>query len=209
MYLPPLQLVCEYDLDNLKWSGKAITQSISLELWETIEKDLGCIPSGPEAFASVVYKLQQVNSTTVFLLVKELQYLKLVNEPVQDIDMFGVRVIELCRPISGTGFGSDDLGVLAATCFLECDVLAFKLKSIWIHDQADRNPKVAMGWDEVVRLNKKKYLTLDAKKLWNPQNQKTKDNPLAGLYAKLNKMTTQFNNFASHVGGHGGGGDGK
>ena len=58
VYFPPLQLVCEYDLENFKWSGKAIMQIISLELWETIEKDLDCDPSGPEAFASVVYKSQ-------------------------------------------------------------------------------------------------------------------------------------------------------
>ena len=60
-YLPPLQLVCEYDLENLKWNGKAIMQSIYLELWETIEKDLCCDPSGPEAFAAAVYKLQKVS----------------------------------------------------------------------------------------------------------------------------------------------------
>ena len=58
VFFPPLQLVCEYDLDNIKWSGKAIMQNISLEIWETIEKDLDCNPSGPEAFAAVVYKLQ-------------------------------------------------------------------------------------------------------------------------------------------------------
>ena len=111
--------------------------SISLDLWETIENYLGCDPSGPEAFAAVVYKLQQVNSAAFFLLVEELQALKLINEPGQDVDIFDGRVIKLWRRISGTGFGPDDLGVLAATLFLECDVLAFKLKSIWIHDQYD------------------------------------------------------------------------
>jgi hypothetical protein len=29
--------VCEYDIDNLKWSGKAVMNSIGLDLWETIE----------------------------------------------------------------------------------------------------------------------------------------------------------------------------
>ena len=82
--------------------------------------------------------------------------------------MFFGQVIELCRRISSTGFGPDDLGILVATCFLECDVMAFKLKSIWIHDQADINPRVAMGWDKVVRLNKKKYLALAGQKLWTP-----------------------------------------
>ena len=107
----------------------------------------------------------------VHLLVKELQDLKLINEPRQDVDIFGGQVIKLCGRISGTGFGPDDLGVLAATCFFICNVLSFKLKPIWIHDQADVNPKVAMGCDKVVHLNKKKYLALAGQKLWTPQTQ--------------------------------------
>jgi hypothetical protein len=43
--LPP----CDYDLDNLKWSGKAILNSVLLRLWETVKKDLGVDASGPEA----------------------------------------------------------------------------------------------------------------------------------------------------------------
>jgi hypothetical protein len=35
--LPP----CNYNLDNLKWSGKGILNSMSLILWETVKKDLG------------------------------------------------------------------------------------------------------------------------------------------------------------------------
>ena len=189
VYLPPLQLVCEYDLDNLKWSGKAIMQSISLELWETIKKDLDCNPSGPEAFAAVVYKLQEVNLDAVCLLIEEIQALKLINEPGQDVNIFGGQVIELCRRISSTGFAPDDIGVLAATCFLKCDVLAFKLKSIWIHYQADINKRVAMGWYKVVRFKKKKYLALSGQKLWTPQTQKPKDDSLSGLHAKLNNLT--------------------
>jgi hypothetical protein len=45
--LPP----CDYNLDNLKWSGKAILNSVSLALWETVKKDLGMDTSGPEASA--------------------------------------------------------------------------------------------------------------------------------------------------------------
>ena len=88
-------------------------QIISLEIWQTIEKDIGFNPSVPEAFAAVVYKLQQVNSAAICMLVEELHFLNLINEPGQDADIFGVQVIKLCRRISGTGFGPDDLGILA------------------------------------------------------------------------------------------------
>jgi hypothetical protein len=51
-----IQPVCDYDLNNLKWSGKAILDSVSLELWETVEKDLGAAAVGSEVFAAGVYK---------------------------------------------------------------------------------------------------------------------------------------------------------
>ena len=38
--------VCNYDLSNLKWSGKAILNSVTLPLWETVKKDLGVDTSG-------------------------------------------------------------------------------------------------------------------------------------------------------------------
>ena len=39
--------VCDYDVDNLKWSGKDIMNSISLDIWDSIEKYLGIRANGP------------------------------------------------------------------------------------------------------------------------------------------------------------------
>jgi hypothetical protein len=94
--LPP----CDYDLDNLKWSGKAVLNSVSLPLWETVGKDLGVHGSGPKAFIAVVYKLQQVCSAAIRTLVDELKALSLLKEPGQDVEIFGGRIDELCRRIS-------------------------------------------------------------------------------------------------------------
>jgi transcriptional regulator NrdR family protein len=192
---------CDYDLDNLKWSGKAILNSVSLPLWETVEKDLGVDASGPEAFAAVVYKLQQVSSAAVRALVDELKALSLLKEPGQDVEIFGGRVVELCRRISGTGSAPADLVVLAAGTFLECDVLAFKLKAIKIHDEVDENAN-SMSWDSVVRSLKTKYQSLKGQGLWTPQaTTKKKDDELSGLHAAINKLTAQVQN--------GGAGDGN
>jgi hypothetical protein len=99
--------VCDYDFDNLKWSRKAILSSITLALWETAKKDLGVDASGPEAFASVISKLQQVNLAAIRSLVNnELKSLSLIKEPGQDMEIFGGRVIELCRHIWSGGICS-------------------------------------------------------------------------------------------------------
>jgi hypothetical protein len=196
--------VCDYDLDNLRWSGKAVLNSVSLELWETVEKDLGADAVGPEVFTAVVYKLQQVSSAAVRSLVDDLKKLSLIKEPGQDVDIFGGKVNELCRRISGTGSAPTDLVVLAAATFLECDVLPFKLKAMAIHDKVDEDP-ASMQWEDVIRFNKTKYRSLVGQNLWTPQAAKAKEDDLAlnaaGIYAAINKLTTQINGGASGEGG--------
>ena len=75
---------CDYDFDNLKWSGKAIMNSIALDLWETIEKDVGTGANGPRTFAAIIAKIQQVSSSSVRTMVDNLKKLRSINEPGQD-----------------------------------------------------------------------------------------------------------------------------
>ena len=63
--------ICQYDIDNLQWSGKALLNSIDLDLWAEIEKELSYNASGPEVFASVIERMQQVNASTVRTLVDD------------------------------------------------------------------------------------------------------------------------------------------
>jgi hypothetical protein len=72
-------------------------------------------------------------------LVNKLKALSLLKEPGQDVEIFGGRVVELCCRISGTGSALANLIVLAAAMFLECDMLAFKLKAISIHNGVDED----------------------------------------------------------------------
>jgi hypothetical protein len=76
-----------------------------LVLWETVEKNLGVDTSGPKAFTSVVSKLQLVSSAAFRALVDQLKGLLLLKEPSQDVKIFGGKVVELCRRITGTGAG--------------------------------------------------------------------------------------------------------
>ena len=48
--------VCLYDIDNLRWSGRAILNSIGSEVWFRIEKELprGRDPTGPEVFTEII-----------------------------------------------------------------------------------------------------------------------------------------------------------
>jgi hypothetical protein len=137
-------------------------------------------------------------------LVDDLKKLSPIKEPGQDVDIFGAKVIEQCRCISGTGSAPTDFIMLAAATFLECDMLPFKLKAMAIHDQVDGD-SAALPWEDVVRLNKTKYRSLVGQNLWTPQAAKAKEDDLAmsaaGTYAVINKPTTQINAGASGKGG--------
>jgi hypothetical protein len=189
--------ICNYNLDNLKWSGKAILNNITLALWETVEKDLGANNSNPEAFASVVLKLQQVSLAAVCTLVDELKGLYLLKEPGQDIKIFDGRVVKLCHGITGTRMAPTGLVVLASSTFLDCNVLSFKLKAIAVHDAVDKNLQ-AMNWDAVIRTLKTKYQSLKGQGLWTPQlTTKKRDDGISGLHAALNKLSAQIDSGAS------------
>ena len=73
--------ICKFDYDNLSWIGKCVLASIMLELWDTIEKDLGYDASIPEFFCAIIQKQQQVNSSAVRTLFRALQTIRLADEP--------------------------------------------------------------------------------------------------------------------------------
>jgi hypothetical protein len=182
---------CTYDMDNLMWSGKAIMNSLALDLWETIEKDIGVQAGGPIAYAAVVGKIQQVSASSVRSLVTKLKVMNLIKEPGQNVETFGTKVTEMTRRITGSGSSPLDLTSIVASTFLECDVLAFKMKALSIHDLVDNNP-TAMGWEEIVRVLKAKYVSLEGRDLWTPTaNTTPAESVLDGLHAAINKLTAQ------------------
>jgi hypothetical protein len=183
----------------VEWQGHT-QQHVSHPLGDGQEGPRSREATGPESFAAVVYKLQQVSSATVCALVDELKNLSLLKEPGQDVKIFGGRVVKLCCRISGTGCTPTNIIVLAAATFLECDVLSFKLKAIKVHDDVDEDAG-AMSWDGVVRTLKTKYQSLKGQGLYSLQaTSKKREVELSGLHAAYNKL-------AAKAGGGVGGGE--
>ena len=108
--------------------------SISLDLWETIEKDVGVGSNGPLTYAAVISKIQQVSASAVRSLVTQLKTMHLLAEPGQDVELFGSKIIDLTRRIEGSGRAPSDLTSIVAACFIDGDVLPFKIKALGLHD---------------------------------------------------------------------------
>lgn len=175
--------VCTYDQDNLKWSGKAIRNSITLQLWETMERALGLEATGPEVFAWIVNKLQQSSASSVRAKVKELTDMNLKSQPGQNVEVFGDRLIDLCRRIEGTGGAPRDLASLVAVTFIDSDVLPFNIEAMRMHNLVDKDPK-AMAWQDIVEENKEKYRSLVSQSLWTPKDVPQPKDNVPGYFAK-------------------------
>ena len=95
--------VCQFDLDNLVWSGAALKSSVSLKLWTLVEKDVAYNASGPEIFMAVLNKLQMLTACAVHVLIDDLCNKKIKTHPQQNVDTFGDEVHELAKRIDGSG----------------------------------------------------------------------------------------------------------
>ena len=190
--------VCTYDQDNLKWSGKALVNSISLELWNSIEKEVGYGATGPEVFIAILDKMQQVTDAAVRKMVDKLKGMTLKDEPAQNCDTFCNKVYDLAQRIEGSGNPPNDLVSLIAGLFLECEVLAFNIQASNVYTKANRR-KGNIGWREVIEEMKLNYRDLVSQGKWSPAKDKVQtENDLAlaeikGLKTMMNKLV-QFNN---------------
>jgi hypothetical protein len=114
-------------------------------------------------------KIQQVSASSIrSKLVDDPKKLELINEPGQNVEDFGNKVIELTRHIAGSGFAPDDLTSIVAGCFTSCDELGFQLTS-WKHQElVDKNPS-AMKWEDIVSGSKERCHSLCSAELWSPK----------------------------------------
>ncbi len=185
---------CPYDHDNLSWSEKAVRDSISMALWSTIEKDLTFGASGPEVFAAIIDKVQQVSASAVRSLTNDLEELTITKVPRQDVDVFSSTVSELARRIEGSGAAPADLSVLVAKCFLNSDVKAFDLEALRLYNEVDDNAN-SHTWNELVSTLKSKYRKLVGNKLWTPKatTKKTVEQELNAMKQTVHNLVQRSN----------------
>jgi hypothetical protein len=109
--------------------------------WQSCREQhhVGVAASRPLTCAAVIFKIQQVSASSVRALVQRLKNRHLLQEPGQHVELFGSKVIELTRGMQGSGLAPTDLFSVVAGCFIDCDVLAFKLKALGFFDAVDDN----------------------------------------------------------------------
>ena len=145
------------------------------------------------AYAAVISKIQQVSASSARSLLDKLEKMHLLQEPGQDVELLGSKVIEKTRGIQGSGLVPTDFASILAACFIDSDLLAFKLGALSFFDAVTDN-STTINWEEIVRqLKQRKYHSLLGQILWDSQKCKPPDTPvfLDGLQASINKLEAQ------------------
>ena len=197
--------VCQFDLDNLTWSAKAMKNSITLKLWGEIEAELPYGASGPEIFPAVVSRMQHVSASASRALVQQLQGLKLTKEWEMNVDTFSRKLLDMVDRISGCDEKSipSDLSVIVAQCFLGTGIDEFALEVTQVFNQVDKNPG-SMNARAIVTTLKTKYRSLDGRNLW-PHKKKQGTDDLTAMKGTINKLQQTIQTLQTNSANAGGG----
>lgn len=141
--LPP----CPYDEQNLHYSWLFLIGSLHWKYKYQIIEELGPSPSGLQVFVYLIktrllYALDKQRN-----LIKQLENLKIVDEPAEDVRTFNVKVRDLCKEIEQTGPSPCDLAFIVATCYITSEVSLFSTKMLEIC------LKIQVEWSAIKSLN--------------------------------------------------------
>ena len=88
----------------------------------------------------------------------------LTDIPGQDVENLGNKISKMTRWISKIGSAPIDLSILVVTAFVDCGVLAFRLKATGLYNLVKVNPK-SLSTDEIIWTLKTKFWNLNAQGL--------------------------------------------
>jgi hypothetical protein len=147
--------VCPYEVENMGYSGFMIKNSLTPELLNQVEKTIGIEPHGITALLACVTAIQNNSSPAYCKLIKELETLRLTNEPGQDVHAHSDKVEDLAKRIEVVpGLCSDIITLVCATFVGSCNKM-FDAKVIAHYNDADTAKSV--GWEEIIKDLKNAY----------------------------------------------------
>ncbi len=205
--------VCEYTLQNLQMSRKAVLNSLEIDLWQEIEREVPFDATGPQVLTAVLEVKLQVTSSIVRSLVDELWKQKLTKTPAEDVLVFCSKIQPMIEQIEGSGIGPKDLSSIVAGCFQGAKNELFHLDVLDLVCKADK-PNSKVTWKEIFHDLKMSYRRILGKNDWEPAwtNSKTTETEVSAMKAEIKKLTaavlTQKENGSSSGGGNSGGGGG-
>jgi hypothetical protein len=191
---------CEYDMANLKMSGKMIRQSLDLDMLKKVQGDVPPTATGPQVFAAVVNIHQSLSSSAVRALTRRLQSYKLSKEPGENVKNFSVKVIETAKRIQGTGPENcpKDLCVLVYECFLGSSTATFNMEVIAVYNKAAKRDPTVEDWEAHITEFKNSWRNLEIREMWEAKKNHKEKSEAQAMQAQiktLQKTVADFTKF--------------
>ena len=198
--------VCPFEVENMSFAGFMIKNSLADDILTQVENDIGTEPQGITALLACVTAIQSNTSPAYRKLIKELESLKLTNEPGQDVHAHCLKVEDLARRIDAVPNLCSDLTTLVCYTFLHSCNKMFDAKAI-IHYNDSETPQ-SIGWEAVMKDLKGAYDKELGLSQWGSAA-KTKaeaeaqrnETDFKALTAQLNVLQQTVKTFASATGG--------
>ena len=199
-------LPCQYDEQNLDWSGQYLLNSISPKLYQDITSIITHNASGPCVLQEIINIKQIMDASGIRTLERQLQTLKLVNQPAENVLEFSKKVqaialkLSNCTDDKGAPF-TRDLSAMVAKCYTSSTVEIFRNQAQQIHLRVNRDPR-SMSWDAIIRERLQLYCTLKGQQgEWHPAGAtKPQSEQINVLKKTINQLTSRIDNFQSQRG---------
>ena len=176
------QDVCRFDIENLELTGKYIMNSLTVDLWNIIEKEVGANVDEPTALHAIVQQAQVSTASMVQKLTGQLKEMSLKHEPGQNVVNFSAKITTIAWKIGGSIISVPNLNCLVIAPYLNCGVEQFCLFAIQLHAEADcasavglvtiksttRSSRVKPAWDKSVTQLNVRFCKLCEQDLWTP-----------------------------------------
>ena len=184
--------VCQWDLNNLDWSGDMVMKSLSFKMWREIENKLADT-SGPEIFKVALDRRQSTSTSVCRVLVNKLTEMHLNKEPGMDVRTFTIKIEEVLEQITQCKKETipTDLATVVAGTFLETGIQTFDYDAVRIYNELEKsNAKYTPK--EVLEMHGERFQTLWDNEKWPHKAQKQKQDELSAMKAQLNTLQQKF-----------------
>jgi hypothetical protein len=201
----------KYDRQNLEWSGLFLQESVSLELWTSIEPELGLNVDGLRVLTAIILQYQSSASITVRNLMNQLSDMSLMKTPGENVDTLCNQIFDIASQIEGLGEAPADLASLIVSRFLESSSQAFSSEAMTLYRRT-KSITAPLSWTNAIRELKTTYTMLKSEKMWKAVEPPKPDSALSAMQkdiAELKRRGKEDKENPSSGSGTGGNTDGS
>lgn len=179
-----------YDRQNMEWSGLFLQESMSLELWTSIEPELGLNVDGVRVLTAVILQYQASASITIRNLTNRLSEMSLKKTPGENVETLCNQIFDIASQIEGLGETPSDLASMIVARFLESSSQAFSSEAMTIYRKT-KSIASPLTWTNAIRELKATYSLLKAEKMWKaiePPKQSDSETVLAAMQKEIAEL---------------------